>query len=199
MSVIQAAQHIDPSEQYDSVTNAEATLWRAVISQAINDGISNHRSDLNRGARESAREWFRRRGQQYRYVCDLAGYNPDWLAAKVQQLFEKADNGTLSTPAPPATPSREFKRYSYNGKSLTLSEWATETGIDSRTLRSRITYLSWPIERALTEPTNLERSRRCNRRINAPGVSPDLPMSQGTGGGCGPFHEKVSGDFVQDD
>lgn len=40
----------------------------------------------------------------------------------------------------------------YNGKTLTMSEWADETGIPYYTLRSRINILHWPAEKALTQP-----------------------------------------------
>lgn len=41
--------------------------------------------------------------------------------------------------------------YEYNGESYTLYDWAALTGIDFRSLRSRIRY-GWDIEKALTTP-----------------------------------------------
>lgn len=40
-------------------------------------------------------------------------------------------------------------RYTFNGVSLTLTEWSEKTGISMRTLRSRISY-GWPMNRLFT-------------------------------------------------
>jgi hypothetical protein len=182
---------IDPSEESDGVATGEMTLWRAVISQAINDGINNHRSDANRGARETAREWFRRCGPQYRFVAELAGYNPLWLATKAQELFEKADRGELSVKTT-AKPVRTAKLYTFNGKSLTLTAWAEATGIDPRTLRSRVKFLGWSIERAVTAPINPKRTRQRDRWLKAPGAGPDSLQGVGTGGGSeAQYHDEI--------
>ena len=46
----------------------------------------------------------------------------------------------------------------FNGVRKTLSEWSEATGLSSSTLRTRLSILGWPIERALTEPLR-ERKR----------------------------------------
>lgn len=43
------------------------------------------------------------------------------------------------------------KRYTYNGKTQYLSEWAKETGISLWTLKKRIENYGWSLERAFTE------------------------------------------------
>ena len=48
----------------------------------------------------------------------------------------------------------------YNGKTQTLTQWAEETGINEMALRSRIKKLKWPVERALTEPINVNGSAK---------------------------------------
>jgi len=40
----------------------------------------------------------------------------------------------------------------FRGRTATLIEWATETGLDLKMLSLRIGRYGWPIERALTEP-----------------------------------------------
>lgn len=39
-----------------------------------------------------------------------------------------------------------------NGRTQTLQQWAEETGIARTTLRARIKYLGWSVERAITTP-----------------------------------------------
>lgn len=45
-----------------------------------------------------------------------------------------------------------YRYFTHNGKTLTLSQWAKETGINKRTLSYRIDSLGWSIEKALTTP-----------------------------------------------
>lgn len=45
------------------------------------------------------------------------------------------------------------KLYTFDGKTMTISEWSEHTGITRSTLCKRICS-GWPIERALTEPVD---------------------------------------------
>jgi hypothetical protein len=47
----------------------------------------------------------------------------------------------------------------FNGESLPVSEWARRTGISRVTLEARL-LRGWPVERALTEPTNTPAARK---------------------------------------
>jgi hypothetical protein len=50
--------------------------------------------------------------------------------------------------------NRENSHYLvYNGKKLTVSQWAVELNIDRNTLWARMRY-GWPIHRILSEPVN---------------------------------------------
>lgn len=44
------------------------------------------------------------------------------------------------------------KKYSYNGKNLTLSEWSKELGLNCEVLIQRLHALNWSLEKALTTP-----------------------------------------------
>jgi len=47
----------------------------------------------------------------------------------------------------------------FNGKSMTIAEWSEVTGLPDKTLYYRISK-GWSIERALTEPLNINQSRK---------------------------------------
>lgn len=49
------------------------------------------------------------------------------------------------------------RRLTFNGRTLCMSEWAIETGIDQDTIHARLTVLGWSIDRALTEPVQMGR------------------------------------------
>lgn len=58
--------------------------------------------------------------------------NCTWATAREQQLNKRTNN-----------------RITYLGVTKTLTEWAEETGINRKTLQTRIDRLKWPIEKAL--------------------------------------------------
>ena len=45
------------------------------------------------------------------------------------------------------------------GKSMNITQWAKETGIDRHTIGERLRIGKWPVERALTEPKRVVRRR----------------------------------------
>lgn len=49
------------------------------------------------------------------------------------------------------------RRITFRGKTLCLSDWASETGINKCALRARICVLGWSTERALTTPVRATR------------------------------------------
>lgn len=51
----------------------------------------------------------------------------------------------------------------FNGKTLTIAQWAKELGIAPATLRDRLNQLRWPLEKALTTPNQKRRreERQC--------------------------------------
>lgn len=65
------------------------------------------------------------------------------------------------------------KLYSAFGKTHSLKEWATETGLSSNTIRNRLN-LGWTIEQALT---------LVPQKGVRPGVVDNLPPLRGTGAG----------------
>lgn len=64
------------------------------------------------------------------------------------------DNCRWATNKTQANNKRNNVRYYYNGKNLTLGEWAEITGICYGTLSTRVHRLNWSIEKALTEPVH---------------------------------------------
>lgn len=47
---------------------------------------------------------------------------------------------------------RNNLRWTFNGETATATEWAERIGMHPDTLRRRVVYCGWSIERALTEP-----------------------------------------------
>jgi hypothetical protein len=81
----------------------ERQLWCAVIGRAVQDavrpsgptGLSTEHDRL----REEARRWFSENDQDYRKACDAAGFDPDFLRARVLRLADEAAPSVLSNRA----------------------------------------------------------------------------------------------------
>lgn len=71
------------------------------------------------------------------------------------------------------------KTFTHDGNTLSLSDWAQQTGLKVKTLQSRLRK-GWSLELALSEPTGARLGNRAHRK---PGVVFDFPPSKGTGAG----------------
>ena len=69
------------------------------------------------------------------------------------------------------------KTYTYDGKTLTVSEWSALTGLTVGALGARLRK-GWSVERALTTPLD--------RRGSKPGVVSNFASNSGTGAGSVP-------------
>ena len=58
---------------------------------------------------------------------------------------------------------RSNRRFSYNGKTQTLAEWAREYGIDRKTLSDRMDRFGWSFERALITKAGASYDHRRNK------------------------------------
>lgn len=99
--------------------------------------------DLWRNSYEAFSDWAHRNGYTDKLTLDRidsnGNYSPDncrWVTYKEQGLNTRANN-----------------RITFNGETLTVTEWADKLGIKRATLCTRLKTYGWPVERALTEPT----------------------------------------------
>lgn len=70
-------------------------------------------------------------------------------------------NCRWATPAEQSRNRRNNITLTFNGRTMLLVEWADEIGIKRKTLRARIFYCGWSIERALTAPLDPRQAKRC--------------------------------------
>lgn len=78
------------------------------------------------------------------------GYDPKLFIDRIDNNGNYCkDNCRWTTRTINNNNKRSIKRYKYNGKNLSIPEWSVETGINKRTLYSRIRQQRWSIEKAL--------------------------------------------------
>lgn len=80
---------IAPDRDYDpGAADAERQLWGAVIWRAVSDAVWPGVGAEARFHRDQAREWFRFGGKDFRLVCELAGFDPDFIRDRVLPMID---------------------------------------------------------------------------------------------------------------
>ena len=76
------------------IKTEEGKLWKSVISMAAYDAVKKTEYDVY-ASREilEARNWFRNKGWDFHYVCNLAGMNPDYVHFKMMRQINKIEKG----------------------------------------------------------------------------------------------------------
>lgn len=77
-----------PIEATEASVRGEQALWRAVISQAVTDAISNSTKKEQRRDRAQARYWLLHNRQEFALVCHFAGLDPHYVRQKAQEALQ---------------------------------------------------------------------------------------------------------------
>ena len=91
---------------------AERQLWCAVIGRALEDALGNVGAVSGDTARaravEEARAWFSDNDEDFRRVCDAAGYDPDIVRSRALRLIAREATVSLRLVRHPSiAPCRE--------------------------------------------------------------------------------------------
>lgn len=125
----------------DVIDKSSKHLWCAVIDTALIDAALPLGNDRKiRREREDARNWLTVRNRDFIYVCGLAGIEPDNVRNAALKIIAKA---SLHDSPPPAAKPKQARllpntQYEHHGRSLTIIQWAAQTGINHNTIRSRL-------------------------------------------------------------
>lgn len=88
-------------------------------------------------------DWAMKNGYADHLTLDRINNNGDYCP----------ENCRWATRKEQARNTRQNHFITFNGKTMTIAEWAEYLGVSSTVLRTRL-YRGWPIERALTRPVN---------------------------------------------
>lgn len=141
-----------------------AALWNGVILRAIEDATMN--PDLTKSAskrriierdRARARSWLASDSEDFRLVCFLADRDPVDVARKALVAIEKADAFVAASPSlerdrqntDRRSSSFMVRRFTFQGRTLTVREWSNLTGIPPNVLHNRFKVMN--VEEALTK------------------------------------------------
>jgi hypothetical protein len=151
----------------------EKALWCAVISQALTDATLplNTPNASIRLERNQARSWFTHPNQDFAEVCHLAGLDPVRVRNSALKLIEAADkaqpqSAAVEQPKPKRQRKRRQSIYVVNGRSMSISGWAKEIGVNPVTIYDRLNR-GWSVEDALTTPANATPANKQPRKRQA--------------------------------
>jgi hypothetical protein len=75
----QPAFYIESAPCEDQETESHRALWRAVISQQIMDAKNVSNKSEKKWLKSQALHWLFHNNTDFRMVCDLAGWDPDYV------------------------------------------------------------------------------------------------------------------------
>jgi hypothetical protein len=67
----------------------ETALWRAVITQALMDAASNSKKMELQYEKSQALCWLKTYAEDFKTVCDFAGYSPDYIRTRSLAALER--------------------------------------------------------------------------------------------------------------
>lgn len=85
-------------------TNHEQALWRAVILQMVTDALSLSRKSEARHYKREALAWLTSYSRDFRTVCELAGFEPEYIHGCIKLFLETHRPSKSLKPLPPAPP-----------------------------------------------------------------------------------------------
>lgn len=128
--------------------------WHSMRSRCNNPNKSSYRHYGGRGIKVCER-W-----QKFEnFYADMGDPPPGMTLERVNVNGDYCpENCKWATQKAQCNNQRHVKKITFNGKTLTISEWAEETGFPYTALNMR-SFMKWPIERMLTEPIRTWPSR----------------------------------------
>ena len=80
------------ADMLENPVPSEQKLFRAIITLALEDVLSNSQGRHESVVKAEAHDWFMSDSEDYKNVCSIAGLDPDW----VRERYNKAlDNGQV--------------------------------------------------------------------------------------------------------
>lgn len=77
------------SRSRGSFADQEPSLWRAVITQALMDAATASAKPEARRVRSDALEWLLGDSDDFEYVCDNAGLDPDYVRSRAREALAR--------------------------------------------------------------------------------------------------------------
>ncbi len=143
---------------------ADRALWRAVISQAINDATM-QLATVSQAERDHAAAWLTSNGRDFRRVCALADLEPQRVQAYAKATIERAKNDPDFRRAPPPQPTPPKRpligrrtMVEINGERIDLVSLCARENMQLSTVRHRLRN-GMTVAEAISKPVQPTRGR----------------------------------------
>lgn len=77
------------TRSHGSFADQEPSLWRAVITQALMDAATASAKPDARRVRSDAVQWLLGNSEDFEYVCDNAGLDPDYVRSRARVALQR--------------------------------------------------------------------------------------------------------------
>ncbi len=77
------------NEKDNTMESNIRSLWRAVILQAIIDATGDYKRTENKLEKDKAKAWIEEEGEEFKLVCELAGYNHKYVKNKALKTIKE--------------------------------------------------------------------------------------------------------------
>jgi len=149
----------------------EYWIWRGIITRCYynNEAIKNA-SYRDRGI-EVCQRWLGDNGFEH-FLADM-GPRPSKkysIDRRNNDLGYSPSNCYWATAEQQNNNRRNVKYYTFNGETLSRTQWARKVGLREATLYRRLTIAKWPLERALTTPLIRGRQSKTSLAANTPSI-----------------------------
>lgn len=140
---------LNSEHKHDLSNHPIYQIWRGMKDRCLNPNSASYKRYGGRGITVCA-EWIDDFLSFYSWAL-----NNGWAKGLIN---DRRDNDKGYSPlncrfVTPPVSARNTRRNNYiefNGKRLVITDWATELGISTNSLKKRIYKLKWPLEKALT-------------------------------------------------
>lgn len=153
-------------KDFTSTHHPEWRIWNGIKSRCYNP---NRRSFKDYGGRgiSLCREW---KDDFKKFLEDMGPRpSPQHSIERIDNDKDYApDNRKWATMLEQAQNRRRTVRCNYNGRELTVSQLARETGVNYHLLYARIVKGNWPMEAALTIPSLGDAEERATKNLKRP-------------------------------
>ena len=116
---------------YDQMDCPERKLFVAILSQAVHDAFVGHATGLEM---QAARNFLTSNGQHFKFICEMAGKNPTYVAQKIRKKILKAKGWNVDVSMGTYRPRKQMRKI--NKKHLTGNAYYAAKRQEQRTTAS---------------------------------------------------------------